>query len=145
MHPCHAGPRLPCFVLSNPGAFVVNINIVVVANALPGEATNMQEFGAVSVYKDDALTLSWRKLINLSYHANELGRQRTTPQGHPASGRRKAPLSYAVGDQSKLVVGGTAKLGSAPPLLSFQVSQPKHSALLHLSTLLLPSCLFRCN
>lgn len=93
MHPCHAGPHLPCFVLSNPGAFVVNINIVGVANALPGEATNMQEFGAVFVYEDDALTLSRRKLINLSYHANELGRQRTTPQGHPVSGRRKAPLS----------------------------------------------------
>lgn len=44
MHPCHAGPCLPHFMLSNPGAFVVNINIVVVANTLPGEAMNMQEF-----------------------------------------------------------------------------------------------------
>lgn len=44
VHPCHAGPCLPHFMLSNPGAFVVNINIVVVANTLPGEAMNMQEF-----------------------------------------------------------------------------------------------------
>lgn len=44
MHPCHAGPSLPCFMLSEPGAFVVNVNIVVVANTLPGEAMNMQEF-----------------------------------------------------------------------------------------------------
>lgn len=47
MHPCQAGPHLPCSVLADPGAFVVNVNIVVVANALLGEATNMQEFGAV--------------------------------------------------------------------------------------------------
>lgn len=51
MHPCRAGSHLPCFVLSNPGAFVVNISIAVVANALPGEATNMQEFEAVFVIK----------------------------------------------------------------------------------------------
>lgn len=38
-------------MLSNPGAFGVNINIVVVANALLGEATNMQEFGAVFMMK----------------------------------------------------------------------------------------------
>lgn len=93
MHPCHAGPCLPHFMLSNPGAFVVNINIVVVANTLPGEAMNMQEFWAVSVYNDYAFTLCWRELINLSYRTNKLGRRGTTPQGYPVSGRRKAPVS----------------------------------------------------
>lgn len=52
-----AGPSLPCFMLPNPGAFVVNVNIVVVANTLPGEAMNMEQFGAVSVYNVYAFTL----------------------------------------------------------------------------------------
>lgn len=128
-------PRLPRFMLSHPGAFVVNRNIVGVANILPGEAMNMQEFGAVSVYNHYAFTLSWKELINLSYHANKLGRWGTTPQGYPVSGGRSEQAGR----------GGTARPGSATPLLSFQISQANRSALLHPSTLLLPSCLFRCN
>lgn len=144
VHPRHAGPCLPCFPLSNPETSVVNINVVV-ASTLPGEALNMQEFGAVSVYNDYAFTFCWKELINLSYHANKWRRRGMTPQGRLVSGRRKASASKPVGGQSKLVVRGTARPGSATPLLSFQVSQTNHSALLHLSTLLLPSCLFRCN
>lgn len=56
-------------MLSNPGALVVNISTVVVANTLPGEAVNVVEFGVVSVYNDDAFTLCWK----------ELGRQRWLP------------------------------------------------------------------
>lgn len=81
-------PRLPRFMLSHPRAFVVNRNIVGVASILPGEAMNMQEFGAVSVYNHYPFTPSWKELINLSYHANKLGRWGMTPQGYPVSGGR---------------------------------------------------------
>lgn len=144
MHPCHAGPHLPCFVLSNPGAFVVNINIVVVANALPGEATNMQEFGAVFVIKMmPSHFLERNSLISHTMLMNWGGREQLLKVTKCQEGGKLH--FHMLWEIRASWWGATAKLGSAPPLLSFQVSQPKHSALLHLSTLLLPSCLFRCN
>lgn len=65
-------------VKSKSRGFVVGISTVVVASNLPGEAVNVVEFGVVSVYNDDAFTLSWKEL-NLSYHATKLGRWRWLP------------------------------------------------------------------
>ena len=83
MHPCHAGPRLPRFMLSNLGAFVVNINIAVVTNTLPGEAVHMQGFGQCLCVMIMASHFVGRNSLISANHANKLGRRGATPQGYP--------------------------------------------------------------
>lgn len=142
MHPCRAGPCLPHFVLPLPGAFAVHVSPVVVANTLLGEAVNMQELWSVSVYNDHALTLHWRELINLSYHVNKLKRWGTTPPGYTVSGS----CSITSGRSKQAGDGGYSQpwLCNSSAVLPSITKQP-FSSPAYLSTLLLPSCLLRCN